>query len=98
MPYPITTEIKARASKAGVIVKPSNKKDKKLDAFDKKTGKFQTSFGQAGAKDYHLWKDTKGKTYAEERRRLYHIRHKNEGPKEKNGKLTASYLAKKILW
>jgi hypothetical protein len=98
MAYVITKEIRERAKQAGVVVKPSAKKDKKLDAFDKKTGEFQASFGQAGANDFHLWKDAKGKAYADERRRLYHLRHKNEGAKVRGGKLTASYLAKKILW
>lgn len=94
--YHITTEIRRRAKALGIEVKPSKNPNKKLDAY--KGGVFQASFGQAGAKDFHLWKKAKGQAYAEERRRLYHLRHKNEGAKVRDGKLTASYLAKMILW
>lgn len=97
MPYNITTEIKQRARALNIEVKPSRNKSKKLDAYDN-DGNFIASFGQAGANDYHVWKRTKGEAYANERRRLYHSRHKGEAPKTKNGKLTASYLAKAILW
>lgn len=96
MSYHITTEIKKKAKSIGVEVKPSTVKGKKLDAY--KDGVKQASFGASSYNDYHTWKRTKGEAYANERRRLYHLRHKNEGPKMKDGKLTASYLAKKLLW
>lgn len=96
MSYPITAEIKNRAKTLGITVKQSRNKEKKLDAY--KDNVFQASFGASSYNDYHTWKKTKGEAYANERRRLYHLRHKNEGPKIKNGKLTASYLAKAILW
>lgn len=96
MVYNITAEIKKRATSIGVEVKPSTRKGKKLDAF--KDGVYQASFGALGYKDYHLYKKEKGDAYANERRRLYHIRHKDEAPKMKDGRLTASYLSKKILW
>lgn len=97
MPYRITTEIKQRANALNIEVKPSTRAGKKLDAYTK-DGEYINSFGASGYKDYHIWKRTKGEAYANERRRLYHIRHENEAPKTKNGKLTSSYLAKKILW
>ena len=84
------------AKSIGVEVKPSTRKGKKLDAY--KDGQYQASFGQTGFNDFHTYKKEKGEAYAMERRRLYHIRHKGEGGKMKDGKLTASYLAKKILW
>ena len=96
MVYKVTKEIKDKAKSVGVEVKPSTRKGKKLDAY--KDGEYQASFGQTGYKDYHIHKKEKGEAYANERRRLYHIRHKDEGGKMKDGKLTASYLAKKILW
>jgi uncharacterized protein with FMN-binding domain len=96
MSYKITQEIKAKAKAIGVTVKPSTRKGKKLDAY--KDGEYQASFGATGYKDYHIHKAEKGESYANERRRLYHIRHKDEAPKMKDGKLTASYLAKKVLW
>ncbi len=96
MTYQITNSIKARAKAIGVTVKSSSKAGKKLDVY--KDNIKLASIGQAGAMDYHLWKKTKGESYANERRRLYHLRHKGEAPKTKNGKLTASILAKTILW
>jgi hypothetical protein len=99
MPYQITAEIKARASKAGVIVKPSRNKDKKLDAFDHETGKFQASFGGKGYNDYHLWKKQEGETVANQKRKQYKARHeKDRKVKYRDGKLTAGWLADKILW
>lgn len=99
MSYPITAEIKARANKAGVIVKPSKNKDKKLDAFDKQTGKFQASFGAKGYNDFHLWKKKEGEQVANQKRKQYKARHeKNRHVKYRDGKLTAGYLADKILW
>jgi hypothetical protein len=41
-------------------------------------------------KDFVMYWKEKGKAYAEERRRLYHGRHKNEGIR--------GQLAKAILW
>ena len=96
MTYIITQEIKRRADALNLIVKSSRNKDKKLDIY--KDGIKQASIGQAGAMDYHLWLQERGQAYANERRRLYHLRHKGEAPKTKNGKLTASFLSKVILW
>lgn len=97
MVYTITREIQERANKLNIIVKPSTRKGKKLDAYTK-AGEYIASFGDINYPDYHIWLRTKGKEYAEERRRLYHIRHKDEAPKSKEGKLTPSYLSKRILW
>lgn len=96
MVYTITQEVRQRAKSIGVEVKPSTRKGKKLDAYV--DGVYQASFGAIGYKDYHIHKKEKGEAYANERRRLYHVRHKDEGGKMKDGKLTASYLSKKILW
>lgn len=96
MTYRITNEIKQEANKLGVNIKPSNIKNKKLDVFNK-DGKKIASIGDAKYKDYHIYKREKGIEYANERRRLYHLRHKGE-PMKKNGKYTASYLAKTLLW
>jgi hypothetical protein len=49
------------------------------------------SIGAIGYKDYPTFIKEKGKAYADERRRLYHIRHAKD--KNLNG-----YYAKKILW
>lgn len=97
MTYDVTPEIRKRAEALGVIVRPSTRKSKKLDAFTK-DGQYIASFGATGYMDYHLWLKDKGKDYAEERRRLYHLRHGNDGQKKKDGRYTPWYLAKYILW
>lgn len=97
MSYTITNEIKERAKKLGIIVKPSKKADKKLDAY--KDGQFQASFGAKGYKDYHVYKRTEGQKVANEKRQQYKARHeKDRHIKYRDGKLTAGYLADKLLW
>jgi len=46
---------------------------KKIDVF--KNGRKVGSIGAIGYGDYPTFIKTKGKAYADERRRLYHIRH-----------------------
>jgi hypothetical protein len=98
MPYQINQEIRERAKKIGVIVQSSKNKDKKLDAYDKQ-GNFITSFGASGYKDYHLYKSSDGSKVANEKRKLYKARHEGDRHiKYRNGKMTAGYLADKLLW
>ncbi len=78
--------------KLGVQVKPSKLKGKKIDVF--KDGKKVASVGAIGYGDYPTFKRTKGKKYADERRRLYKIRHN----KNRNKRGTPSYYADKLLW
>lgn len=47
-----------------------------------------------GYMDYDLWLKAEGKEFADERRRLYKIRHE----KDRHRKGTAGYYADKILW
>jgi hypothetical protein len=97
MSYKITGEIKERAKKLNIVLYPSKNKNKKLDAY--KDDVFQTSFGGFGYKDYHLYKEEFGITYANKKRKLYKQRHeKDRHIKYRNGKLTAGYLSDKILW
>jgi hypothetical protein len=81
-----------QAEKMGVIIKPSIHKNKKIDVFDKKTNKFITSIGNLKYKDFptYLLIDKK---LAEERRRLYKIRH----AKDKDILNSRGYYADKIL-
>ena len=62
---------------------------KKIDVFKK--GEKIASVGGAGYSDYSSYINSHGKAYADERRRLYNIRHKNDTGI--NGT-----LAKKLLW
>jgi len=95
MRYRITADIKARAASIGVTVKASDKKHKKMDVY--RDGVYQASIGDIRYPDYHIWLKKRGQQYANERRRLYHARHKDTSPM-KNGKYTAAYLAKVLLW
>lgn len=86
--YVITPYTKEKAKQAGLTVQPSTRKGKKLDVF--KDGKYLTSVGALGYGDFPSYLKEKGLAYAEERRRLYHLRHKEE--------TLAGQLAKYLLW
>lgn len=95
MPYTITNELKQRAKSIGVEVKSSTDPSKKLDVYQ--NGKLIARIGQADAMDYLLYKASKGKAYADNRRKLYYIRHPYNA-KQISGVYTADYLAKALLW
>ena len=92
MPYKIKRHTYTQAKKLGVVVKPSKLKGKKIDVF--KNDKKVASVGAIGYSDYPTYTQTKGKKYADERRRLYKIRH--QANRNKRG--TPSYYADKLLW
>ena len=81
MAYTITSYTKNQAKKLNVI-----------DVF--KNGKKVASVGAIGYGDYPTYLKTKGKAYADERRRLYKIRHKNNRTKRNSN----GYYADKLLW
>jgi len=86
--YNITSYTKQRAKEMGVEVRPSTHKGKKIDVY--KDSKYLDSVGDIKYKDYPTYKKEQGKAYADERRRLYHLRHTKNTLGEK--------LAKKLLW
>lgn len=90
--FQIQPEHFKNAKALGVTIKPSKIKGKKLDVF-KGDNKLVT-IGDTKYMDYQSYKDEKGLDFANNRRRLYRIRH------EKNrGKVgTPSFFADKILW
>jgi hypothetical protein len=90
--YKITKRQISNALNLGVTIKPSTNKSKKIDVF--KNGQKIASIGAMGYMDYELYLNSLGKDYANERRRLYKIRHANN--RNKIG--TAGYYADKILW
>ena len=89
MVYNITDYSYRQAKLLGVEIKPSTDKTKKIDIF--KDGKKIASSGSYGMKDYPTYIKEKGKPYADERRRLYYIRHAKD-------KSLNSYYSRKILW
>ena len=90
--YTITEYSRDQAKKLGVTIKPSTNKGKKIDVF--KDGKKLASIGALGMSDYPTYMKTKGQAYADERRRLYRIRHGKT--MDKVG--SPSYYAARILW
>ena len=92
MAYRIKEYTKKQARKLGVQVKPSKVKGKKIDVFKK--GNKVASVGAIGYNDYPTYIQKKGKKYADERRRLYKIRHN----KDRKVRGSAGYYADKLLW
>jgi hypothetical protein len=90
--YQITDYSKTRAKQLGVIIKPSENKKKKIDVF--KNGDKIASIGSITNFDYPTYVLTNGKKYADERKRLYKLRHK----KDINNKDGNGFYADKILW
>ena len=88
--YQITDYSYQQAKKLNVIIKPSTRKGKKIDVYDN-NNKFIVSIGDINYSDYPSYIKEKGLKYADERRRLYHVRHK----KDSN---LAGKFAKNILW
>ena len=90
--YNITEYSKNQAKKLNVKIKPSNKKDKKLDVI--KDNKIIASIGNTNYMDYPHYIQSNGLKYANVRRILYKKRHaKDMIVKNSNG-----YFASKILW
>ena len=89
--YKIKQYSKDKAKQLGVQIKPSTNSKKKIDVF--KEGIKIASIGDIKYNDYPTYLK-ENKQLAEERRRLYKIRHKNDLNKlNSNG-----YYANRILW
>jgi|TARA_R110002060_G_scaffold37735_3_gene48881 hypothetical protein len=92
MPYQITARTQMIAKKLNVTVKPSTVKNKKIDVF--KNNKKIASVGDIRYNDFHIYLQTKGKEYAEARKKAYRTRHaKNISKVGSNG-----YYANALLW
>jgi len=92
MAYSITNYTRKQAKKLGVVVKNSNVKGKKIDVF--KNGKKVASVGALGYGDYPTYMKTKGKEYANKRRKSYKARHSNN----RNVRGSNGWYADKLLW
>jgi len=92
MVYEITDYTKKKAKKLGVVVRPSSNPKKKIDVY--KDNKKISSIGSTGYKDYPTYLKTATKDYADERRRMYKIRHK----KDRNILGSNGYYADELLW
>jgi hypothetical protein len=90
--YQPSTRQLLNAKNIGVNITPSNVKNKKLSVY--KNGVKVADIGSYGALDYSIYKSEFGINYANERKRLYKIRHQ----KYRNIKGTPAYYADQILW
>ena len=88
MTYTITNYSKQKAKEYDVIIKPSKKKNKKIDIY--KDNKLIASIGQKGYNDYGNFLESDGKEYADKKRNLYR--------KDRIIKNTPGFWADKILW
>ena len=92
--YRIKKYSKEQAKKLGVEIKPSTATNKKIDVF--KDGVKVATIGDIRYKDFptYLEENKENKELAEQRRRLYKIRHK----KDLNNVNSNGWYADKILW
>ncbi len=81
----------AKARKIGVQIRPSTRAGKKIDVY--KNGRKIASIGARGYFDYETHIERNGLQFANNRRRLYNLRHRNN---MRPG--TPGYYAAKILW
>jgi len=88
--YQIQPYTQQQARALGVTVRPSTNPKKKIDVYE--DGKKVASIGDIAYLDYPSHMKEHGKAMADERRRLYHIRH----GKAKKG--TPGYYASRLLW
>lgn len=86
--YKITKYSYDKAKQLGVQIYPSHNPKKKIDVYKSKT--FICSIGATGYKDYPMYIIERGKVYADNRRRLYKLRHTSNG--------LCEYYANEILW
>ena len=91
--YNITNYSYDKAKQLNLIIKQSKNKNKKIDVYDIDDN-FLHSIGDIKYNDYPSYLSTYNKQYADERRRLYHIRHQ-KGINIVNSK---QYLSANLLW
>jgi hypothetical protein len=101
MAYKIKERQIAQAKKLGYTIKPSVKKNKKIDVFDK-SSKYIASIGGirpngVAYMDYATYIEEEGQEVADKKRKNYLARHAKETKKEM-GLPTPSLLSDLILW
>ena len=100
--YKIKKYTHEQAKTHGLVVKPSNKKTKKIDVY--KDGKLIASVGGKNCNDYPTYMEMEnkglvGKGDAKMKRRNYKKRHENDRKKKYvDGKISRGWLADKLLW
>ena len=92
MPYTITEHTLQRAKQMKVTVQLSQKKNKKIDVF--KNGVKIASIGDSRYKDFPTYVIENGIEFANNRKRLYYMRHK----KDIENLHSNGFYAAKLLW
>lgn len=92
MPYKVKQYSYDQATKLGVTIKHASNPNKKLDVF--KGGRLIATIGDIKYNDYPTYVQTHGKAYADERRRLYRLRHKDDLKVADS----PGFYANKLLW
>ena len=83
----------SQAKKLNVQIHPSLNKKYKIDVFSP-DGYYITSIGASGYSDYPHYIEEKGQQYADNRRRLYKLRHN----KDRTKLYSRGYYSDNILW
>jgi hypothetical protein len=91
-PYIITRHTRTQAKRLGVTVARSTRKGKKIDVF--RDGKKIASVGALGYGDFPTFRRTRGATFADNKRRLYKMRHE----KDRHVRDSAGFYADQLLW
>lgn len=91
--YKIQPYTLEKAKRLGVRVRVSENPKKKIDVLDYK-GNYILSIGDPKYMDYELYLAARGKAYADNRRRLYAIRHN----KDLGGLGSAGFYSWELLW
>lgn len=80
-------------------MRPSKLKGKKIAVLKKTKDKITklADVGAIGYGDYGVFLKTKGKEFANKRRKAYRSRHKND-PMMKDGKRSRAWYAMNLLW
>ena len=90
--YQVTKYTREQASKYGLVVKASTDSSKKINVF--RDGVKIAAVGDRGYSDYPTYIQSHGLAYANERRRLYRIRHNSD----RKAKWSRGWLASVLLW
>lgn len=91
--YYILPYTKRKARQLNVIVRPSTRKGKKIDVYDRK-GSYITSVGARGYLDYPTYLKMFGSQVANQRRKLYKIRH----ARDRKVRNSPGWFSDNLLW
>ena len=92
--YQILPYTYKKAKELGLVVFKSDNPKYKLEVYDRETGTFLFYAGDSKYEDYPHYIQSHGKAYADNRRRLYRIRH----AKEIANKGSRGWYIAELLW